>query len=384
MSQSRADTLQAHFSSADGAPRPILTSLNGDHSWLISFPRPAAERARTGSKAYFHVVSEPWLTGRASVGNPWIMEIRTETPAAIPSGTAVEAVIGEIEKAAASANLITPNTAPTHEAATDEASSPIDAIFLNFHYPDHLDEATLRTFDGAIPVFATPEAAAIARRWGHFSRITETRDLDSAAPTDSWPSLHPGGSLPEWLSVFRVPGHRELNFATAVVYSHQDNGDKTRNKMQHELLLYSPHGIKADQPTLRALLANVVTDSSSSPDDDSDASMMSVLAILHGLKESFSFGRATVLGVAGGLALERVAGPRYWVKSHDARLGYTGVLPFLARTNDVRRTMQSGLEEEEDKLKLEGEGDVNGGGGGGEGRREPNFVEVENGSCFVL
>ncbi|KAK4124381.1 hypothetical protein N657DRAFT_680382 [Parathielavia appendiculata] len=94
--------------------------------------------------------------------------------------------------------------------------------------------------DAAIPVFATPEAAAIARRWGHLSCITETYHLDPVAtsPVGSWlPSLLPGGGLPDWLSVFSVPGHRELNFATAVVYSHEDQEtEKTMKKHKLPLL----------------------------------------------------------------------------------------------------------------------------------------------------
>jgi hypothetical protein len=336
-------------------PRPILTSLNGDNSWLISFPRPAEERARPGSKAYFHVVSDPWLTGSAKLASPWIMELRTTEPAAVPSGAAVEAVIREIEDAAASAHLIPEGSSP---------SSPIvDAIFLNFHYPDHLDEATLRTFDPSTLVFATPECAASVRRWNYFTHLTETRDLDPAT-NSHWPSLHPGGGLPSWLSVFRLPGHSTLNFATAFVYS--------PSQKKHEVILHSPHGIKATQPPLQSLLSHLPSSSSSSSEDD-DTQAITVLAILHGLKDSFSFGVATVLGVMGGLALERAAKPKYWVKSHDAMLGYSGVIAWVAKTNDVARTMKSGLEEEREKGGVErGEG------------KEPNLVEVGNGGCFVL
>ena len=388
MSQSRADTLRAHFSSPNGAPRPLLTSLNGDNSWLMSFPRPAAERARPGSKAYFHIVSDPWLTGYASAGASWVISIRTVTPAAIPSGAAVEAVISEIENtaAAASENLI---SAP--RSINDPEPSPIDAIFLNFHYSDHLDEATLRTFHPEIPVFATAEAAAIVRRWGHFSHVTETRDLDPAtAPggTGAWRSLHPRGSLPDWLTVFRLRGHHELNFATAIIYSSSPSsssvpssstssrgggggggGGEEDHETKHEALLYSPHGIKADQPALKAFVGYL--DSAG----DSDGGKVSVLVILHALKDSFAFGMATTLGVAGGLALERLTRPRYWVKSHDAPLGYAGIVAWVAWVNDVARTLRSGLDEEKEE--------VNGGEDRGE-RKEPNVVEVENGGCFVL
>ncbi|KAK3358142.1 hypothetical protein B0T25DRAFT_177124 [Lasiosphaeria hispida] len=349
MSQSRGDSLRAQLGSPNSTPRPLLTSLNGDNSWLMSFPRPAAERARSSGKAYFHIVSDPWLTGSANAGADWIVSIRTPAPAAIPSGAAVEAVIGEIEDAAASAGLI---SAPP----TTTGPSAIDAIFLNFHYSDHLDEATLRTFHPEVPVFATADSAAIIRRWGYFSHVAETRDLE---PGTKWSSLHPGAALPEWLTVFRLRGHHELNFATAIIYSSvpSEGGEE-----KHEALLYSPHGIRTDQAPLKALLVEFA-----------GGNGVSVLAILHALKDSFAMGRATTLGVAGGLALQRVARPKYWVKSHDAPLLYGGVAAWLLWINDVTRTLKSGLDEEE-RVKGSEHGE----------RKEPYLVEVENGGCFVL
>ena len=204
--------LQAHFTS-DAAPRPILTSLNGDNSWLISFPRPAAERARHGNKAYFHVVSDAWLTRDTVLFSPWILNLRNQAEAAIPDGPAVERLIREIETAAGAANL--GSGAP----AAEPQPSPVDAIFQNFHYSDHLDERTLRTFDPDTPVFATAEATAVIRPWHHFRHLATTRDLDPAKP--EWLDLRPEGDaqLPEWLSIFRLVGHHPLNFATAIVYS---------------------------------------------------------------------------------------------------------------------------------------------------------------------
>ncbi|KAK3304172.1 uncharacterized protein B0T15DRAFT_575675 [Chaetomium strumarium] len=329
MSQSRADTLRAHLGSANAIPRPILTSLNGNNSWLISFPGPASKRARPGSKLFSHIVSDPWLSGHAELITSWMMTIRTE-----------EAAIGS--------------------SATTEQPPLLDAIFLNFHH--------------GIPVFATPEAAAIVQRWGYFSHVTETLDLDPAAPANTWPSLHPGGGLPHRLNVFRLQGHHELNFATAIVYSSSPPEEGKMKK--HEALLCSPHGIKTDQAALTTFLENL--DEPESNDSNEETSRISVLVILHALKDNFSFGMRFMLGVAGGLALERLARPRYWVKSHEAPLAYTRIVPFLARVNDVPRTLQSGLDGEK----------VNGGGGGGGGEIEDRegrkVVDVPNGACFVL
>ncbi|KAK5651326.1 hypothetical protein OQA88_12559 [Cercophora sp. LCS_1] len=300
------DTLQAHFSSAN-SPRPILTSLNGDSSWLISLPRPPTDRAR---KTYFHIVSDPWLSGPANLHHPWFLQITTPAPPAISSGSAVSSVIAEIETVA-------------NPSSKSHESSP-DAIFVNFHYLDHLHEATLRTFDPAIPVFAAPEAAAIAKTWNHFTNITLTQDL---LPGKNSADLHPDG-LPGWLNVFRLPGHHELNFATAIVYSALG---------ESEAILHSPHGIRTDQPSLGVFTKEEIK----------------VLAILHALKDGYAFGMATTLGIKGGKALEEVTKPKYWVKSHDAPLRYRGIIAWVGWISDVFQ-------------------------------EEDGVVEVGNGECFVL
>jgi hypothetical protein len=221
-----------------------------------------------------------------------------------------------------------------------------------------LDERTLRTFHADIPVFATAEAAAIIRPWNYFRHVVQTRDLDPANPT--WRDLRPDGDaqLPDWLAVFRLVGHRELNFATAIVYSSAADTDSSNGEQKHEVLLYSPHGIRIDQPSLQAFAQK------SEPP-------VRVLALLHALKDSFAFGTRTTLGVGGGLALERQVQPKYWVKSHDAGLIYSGIVAWLAWVNDITRSLDDGLEEEAGKS-------------GVVDRKKPTLVEVENGGFFVL
>ncbi|KAK4443341.1 hypothetical protein QBC34DRAFT_212361 [Podospora aff. communis PSN243] len=326
--------------------RPILTSLNGDNSWLISIPRPTAERR---GKAYFHIVSDAWLTPDTVLFRAWVLKLGRQADAAIADGPAVENLIQEIEGAAAAAcNAI---SAPADDGDIAPSQTSIDAIFQNFHYADHLDERTLRTFGPDVPVFATPEAAAIIRPWNHFCHVAQTRDLDPACP-GTWRDLRPEGGalLPTWLSVFRLTGHHELNFATAIVWA-----DAVSDA--HEALLYSPHGIRVDQPALQAFAHNLDPP-------------VRVLAMLHALKDSFAFGSRTTLGVAGGLALERQVRPKYWVKSHDAGLLYSGLIAWLAWINDITRSIEDGLAEEAGKSGVDA--------------GMPKLVEVDNGDCFVL
>ncbi|KAI1075646.1 hypothetical protein F5B20DRAFT_558872 [Whalleya microplaca] len=350
MASQRAAALKAHFERPDFKPRPILTSLNGDSAWLMSFPLPVAQRASSG-RAYYHIVSEPWLQGPAVTGHRWLVWINWGTAPEVSDATAVEALVLEIEGAAAAAAAA--GIADSSIAEQRSSGSLIDAIFIHFHYNDHLHEPTLRQFDPSIPVFAAIEAAAMIRTWNHFNTVITQRDLDPSCG-GSWQDLHPGAPLPSWLNVFRLPGHHELNFATALVWSDPDDAQR-----QPEALVYSPHGIQIEQPALQAFL-------------HSAEPAVSNLAILCALKDSFAFGVRTTLGVAGSLALAREAKPKYWVRTADSPLRYWGLVMIFVR--DIFRSLESGLEEEKAAK----------GNAGSELGIMPQPVEVPNGGCFIL
>ncbi|KAF2654057.1 hypothetical protein K491DRAFT_601627 [Lophiostoma macrostomum CBS 122681] len=339
MTISRAETLSGYFSKAKGDLEPIVTNLNGDNSWMISFPIPSAKRQR---KAYYHVVSDAWLQGIATQISSWLVTLGLPETAAVTNGSEVDQLVQEIEDAARKANIV-----------DGQGPATLDAIFSNFHYIDHLSEATLRTFACDIPVIASPEAAKIARGWSYFDTIITTKDLDPAAK--GWKALHPGASLPEWLNVFRLQGHHELNFATAMVWSSGPDLEK------HQALLYSPHGIRAEQPTLQTFAHKLDPP-------------LNVAAIMHALHDSFGMGARYTTGVAGGLALERETKSKYWIQSHDAQLVYGGWFMRLF-VRDIPRTLESGIEE---LLGKKGKEYTE------EDARKPNLVTVGNGSCFVL
>lgn len=318
----------------------------------MSFPRPANERSSSG-KAYFHIVTDPWLAGETLAVHPWVMTINSTISAAVQNGTAVEHLVREIEDAAAAAGVV-----KSPKPVNDEPG--VDAIFLSIYLADHLHEPTLRTFDKRIPIVTSPETANIIKPWGYFESVTTTGDLAPAAPQD-WPSLHPGGPLPPWLNAFRLNGHHEYNFAYILLWT-PGEGDI----LMHEAIMYSPHGIKDDQPAAHAFSRLCRQESSH----------ISVLAILHGLKESFTAGGRNTLGVAGGLAIESALRPRYWIKSHDAVVKYTGLIGRLTR--DYSRTIMDGLKLRESERKPPSDKEQEDEG------RNPNFVEVENGHSFVL
>ncbi|KAJ8111017.1 hypothetical protein OPT61_g6284 [Boeremia exigua] len=335
MASDRAARLRAQLH-ANHELRPIFTSLNGDNSWLLSFPRPVAERERTG-KAYFHVVHDPWLTGPNVLGSSWLVFIDLSTPAAVKDGAGVEQVAREIESAAADAGLI-----ETAQVDAVDKESPLDAIFINLHYGDHLHEPTLLTFRSSIPVFTTTEGAAVVKKMGHFATVKTYADIDPATFTGHWTALHPGAPLPSYLTLFRITGHHELNFLTALLW--------TPKPGVHEAILYSPHGMYTSTPALQTLLHR------STP-------RFTTLALLHGLKESWTFNWQTTFGVASGSQLFKQSGARYWINTHNDRLAYGGLVWWFNK--DIFRTVEwwlgqeKGREGKDRKLKVEdvGNGD---------------------------
>ncbi|KAI8657321.1 hypothetical protein NCS57_01110100 [Fusarium keratoplasticum] len=352
MSDRRCRLLQTQLSSADKQPRPVLTSLNGDNSWLMSFPRPETERAAAG-KVFYHVVFEPWLEGPTSMLGSWFINISLSSSPAIPDAEAVKDVVREIEDAAA-IHLFQSGDASAKAPKEEPDSGGIDAILLGFHYLDHVHEATLRKFSKDIPVIATPEAADIVRRWGHFETIKLIQDLEPSIQSWRTPELHPGEPLPLWLTPIRLPGFAVLNFCLAIVWTHPTNGEGE----VHEVILSSPHGTRFEG-SLEAF-RNAVPKTK-------------MLAMLHGLKESHTLGSQTTLGAKGGLEIYRkVGGVKYWVLSHHSKLLYGGIFLYLAWTQDTQRTVSWMLEEEQkadsDSAKKE----------------KPNVVEVDNGGSFVL
>ncbi|QPC76867.1 hypothetical protein HYE68_007619 [Fusarium pseudograminearum] len=345
MFQSRQQVYKALEKSREKSLRPILTLLNGDASWLMSFPRPKAEQASTG-KAYFHVVYEPWLQGDTSLFYSWFFNIALSDKAAVTDVQGIEDIIAEIEQAA-SCHL------PTDHAQTttkdDGYQGNIDVIILAFHYLDHVHEPTLRTFDPNIPVVATPEAAAVIRPWNHFKTISLSHDLDSSAKTWRSPELHPD-YLPDWLTIIRLPGHTILNFCTALVWTHED---------VHETILLSPHGTHLDQGPIDAFLQ-------AEPKTE-------ILTLLHGLKESHGITGVNKLGVKGGLALYRkIGGSKSWILNHDNDFTYSGFFLWVTRTVDLPRSMEWALEEERKQNETT------------ENLEVPNFVQIANGGMVML
>ncbi|RYP70114.1 hypothetical protein DL769_005091 [Monosporascus sp. CRB-8-3] len=324
-------TLRAHIDNGKKGLRPVMTSINGDNSWLVSFPRPAAERVSAG-RSYYHVVLEPWLVepGDTVFVAPWFFHIHRNCVAAATDGASVDALVREIEQAAGS---------------TGHAAAGVDAILVCYAAPDHMDRQTLLTFAPSVPVFAVPEAAKTISGWGHFDRAVDIATFDGT----SWRSSHPGAPLPGWLSVMSLKTHW-LCFGFALVWSHDDE--------KNEAILSFPHGFRPDKDT--SAVGNLL---GASPP-------LRILAMMHPLKENFFWGALMTPGVRNGLQLWRMVRPKYWVNTGDMELIYAGV--FLWGVNDKLHTLDWALKLEQNETRA----DAN--------LTRPDLVNLENGACYVL
>ncbi|KAG6296559.1 hypothetical protein E4U09_001717 [Claviceps aff. purpurea] len=338
--------LDDYFGASPDRLRPLMVSLNGHNSWLLSFPRPWADQKQSG-RAYYHVVLDPWLVGPTELLGSWFIHIDLPSSPALPTAAAVETAARQIEDLASEHVL--------KRRMSNEVFNPssyIDAILLSFHYYDHVHEATLRDFNVRVPVIATRQAANIVKPWNHFRNVAVVHDFGPETTCWRTSESHAGSVLPSWLSILRLPGHREMNFSMAIVWTHDDE----HGREVHETILTSPNGTLLDQGPLRAFL-------------DAEPKTRK-LAMLHGLKESHVGGKQASFGATGGLKLYRMLGEvHYWVVSNNSLLNYTGKFMRLSRTADTPRTLEWALDQEVSEKIV---------------RERPSAYKVANGGCLIL
>jgi hypothetical protein len=171
--------------------------------------------------------------------------------------------------------------------------------------------------------------------------------MSSCDPSKTpWKEGHPGLPLPAWLTAFPPAVTRLNNFGLALITS--------ANHLENELILMAPHGISADEASIKGL-----------------ATTARMLALVAPLKDGYTFGLQTVLGVKDGLAIGQTAGTQYYVRSGDfVSLKYKGFISWFVK--DVPRDLQWGLDELRKEL------------GPGKAIEQPTMVEVKNGESYVF
>lgn len=322
--------------------RPILTNLNDDNAWLLSCPRPPAERAASG-KTYYHVALDPWLTSDGAVMfGAWFFSMKRDSEASAPNAAALGALADRIE--AIASKQVPSDVKPS-------SSSSIDAILISNESPDHCHQDTLLGFASEVPVFASPKAAKKIVGWKHFSTVVPTKSFDPA--TESWQTAHPGSGLPSWITPIDLVGHTAAHFGTAIILTSQSSDE---GPGLNELIALIPHGLLPSQPQWQNL-----TESASPP--------IRTLAIMHPLKESWTLGVHIYLGISNALALARQSQAPYYVKTADSKLINTGVFSYAL--SEKPSTIQAGLENEK-KAGTDGH------------QQDLACYEVESGKCLVL
>ncbi|PYI19616.1 hypothetical protein BO99DRAFT_473531 [Aspergillus violaceofuscus CBS 115571] len=293
---------------------PVFTNLNGDSSWLISLPWP------TGG--YFHLLLDPWLGGPAIITSSWLSHITHVEQEKFQTIAQVEQLARDI-------------------SGPRDSEGHIDAVIVSHPFSDHTHKDTLIQLASTVPVYAACEAAAVVRSWNHFDTVV---DIPDYAPTTPWreEDLAP---LPSWLHLLRIPTgepHPALHFGIVLALA-------SRNE-RREAIIYSPHGIEPQflQPLV-------------------DEESFATLALLHGIDDQSTLG-VPQLGVENGLRLEALTGARYWLRTHNPRLNFRGLIGWFYRS--VPRTLDEGLNQAERET--------------GTKRARPNYVEVANGESVVL
>ena len=141
------------------------------------------------------------------------------------------------------------------------------------------------------------------------------------------------GPLPPWIGISRLTTkHDALYYHSAVMITFDiDNNasDETLEESVAEAIIYSPHGIVADD--LRPL-----------PDA---IPPIKVLALMHGLHDvGITFTAQLNLGAFNGLRAQRICQAKYWVGTHDEVKKAGGfIAPFLRRK---MLTLQEAVERE--------------------------------------
>ncbi len=298
-------------------PRPILTHLNGDTSWLLQLPWKDAPSGRSR----FNILIDPWFNG-IQIDIAWWFSRQWHV-----TEPAVQSIAELNERLKGTESLpqgLSPGSRDEGSASTQQNTNPyIDAVLISHEFTDHCNKGTLLEIDPATPILANGTAAVTIRSWSHFISVQDIPALSMAAPM--WRTFT-ADALPSWLGVFRISQSLDIsNTHAAVVVCfnlEQDGffGSVTSEDRPAEAVIYTPHGL---------LPENIKLLSSALPP-------IRPLVLMHGLREVFIgwFGRVN-LGAVNGLECCENSKARYWVPTHDeVKLG-KGLIKYLLRYNSL-------------------------------------------------
>ncbi|KAJ4292791.1 hypothetical protein N0V90_009454 [Kalmusia sp. IMI 367209] len=136
--------------------RPILHHLNADTSWLLQIPRPASA-VRHGSRIYYNILIDPWLTGPQSDVARWFSQQWHAIESAVKTIAEVEEIARQVEILAGGLRLGKRRISNLEAGAGVETF--IDAVAISHEFTDHCHKDTLLEVHPDVPVFATERAS---------------------------------------------------------------------------------------------------------------------------------------------------------------------------------------------------------------------------------
>jgi hypothetical protein len=142
-SQQLTNSLEESLAASLSTRRPLLHHLNADSSWLLQIPRPLDE-IEEGTRKYFNILIDPWLSGPQSDVASWFSTQWHATDSKVGSIKEVEELILRIEGATKQDDMV-----------KEERKSCIDVVVICHEFTDHCHKDTLLELDEDVPVFAT-------------------------------------------------------------------------------------------------------------------------------------------------------------------------------------------------------------------------------------
>lgn len=280
------ENIQAAFRS----PRPCVTRINADTSWVISLPCPNDTQ---NGRSRFNILIDPWLQGSQT---EWF-------------GTQWHQVKSSVQKIKDLDRILC-------EAERNNSAIPgsfIDLVVISHEMTDHCHKTTLLEIIRSVPVFASPRAAALIRSWNHFDIVV---DIPTGSIGLDWrtSSFSP---LPHWIGISRLsnnsPIYPPIFGAVLVLFEDFESSSEAA-----EAIVYSPHGLDA---------AKISILSSAQP-------AIRPLALLHGLHQVTLAGFDANFGAPNAIDILREIGARYWFDTHGEAKAVTGIIAwFLGRKN---------------------------------------------------
>ncbi|KAI9648059.1 hypothetical protein NHQ30_002687 [Ciborinia camelliae] len=334
-------TLNDSIRDALKTPRPLLTHLNADTTWLLSIPYPV-KAVGPFTRSYYHILIDPWLRGGQSDVAAFFSQQWHADFSAVQSINEVEEVIKGIEEIAYKKGVI-------------GNRSWIDAVVVSHEFTDHMHKETLLEIPNTVPVFATSKAAATIASWAHFDFVEEIPRFGG-----DWREASVG-HLPKWVGISRVAkaGVDLLYYHSAVMITFSGSAEKNESEDEEmsEAVIYTPHGIDPGDLTMVGKAQPPIQ----------------TLALLHGLQD-ISLPRAQLnKGAHNGLKVQRLLSAKYWVGTHDEVKKGGGIVSWFLNRKVV--TLKEALEREDGET---------GESGDAEEVDDIKFLEVGNGESLIL